>query len=92
MLIFHRHSTVDPNQQNDILIGQVKHNVRENIFFVFQLTNQKNYFRYLGPVEYFRGKRFWLFTKKDDTSSQQDSVSSNTLGQGIWRSGIVGKR
>ena len=48
-------------------------------------------------MEYFRGKRFWLFTKKDDNGHQIELHSnvhgpSNSLSQGIWRSGIVGRR
>ncbi|CAF3423396.1 unnamed protein product [Rotaria socialis] len=49
------------------------------------------------PVEYFRARRFWLFMKKDDQGVHPESVSgaggsSNSLSQGIWRSGIVGRR
>ncbi|CAF1465972.1 unnamed protein product [Rotaria magnacalcarata] len=48
-------------------------------------------------VEYFRGRRFWLFKTKDDQGVHPKSVSgedgsSNSLSQGIWRSGIVGRR
>jgi hypothetical protein len=51
----------------------------------------------IGPMEYLRGKRFWLFTKKDEHAVNQEaapsvSASSNSLHQGIWRSGIVGRR
>jgi hypothetical protein len=51
----------------------------------------------IGPMEYLRGKRFWLFTKKDEHTVNQEaapsvSASSNSLHQGIWRSGIVGRR
>lgn len=53
--------------------------------------------RSLGPVEYFRGKRFWLFAKKDDGDINAEPVSINngkhgSLAQGLWRSGIVGRR
>jgi hypothetical protein len=48
-------------------------------------------------MEYLRGKRFWLFGKKDDHGVSHESTPlSNTLQssmkQGIWRSGIVGRR
>lgn len=48
-------------------------------------------------MEYLRGKRFWLFTKKDDHGHHYEPIpsvgaSTGTLSQGIWRSGIVGRR
>ena len=49
-------------------------------------------------MEYFRGKRFWLFTKKDENGRNLSEPLpyvqplSNSLSQGIWRSGIVGRR
>lgn len=51
----------------------------------------------LGPVEFFRGKRFWLFAKKDDSGANAElspSMNSpqNSLTHGLWRSGIVGRR
>ena len=51
----------------------------------------------LGPMEYFRGKRYWLFTKKNEHGLGVEQVPSphsvsNSLSQGIWRSGIVGRR
>ncbi|CAF1016884.1 unnamed protein product [Adineta ricciae] len=44
-----------------------------------------------------REKRFWLFAKNDenDKSADETSASSkqyNSLSQGLWRSGIVGRR
>jgi hypothetical protein len=53
---------------------------------------------FLGPMEYFRGKRFWLFTKKDENDRNLAEPLPvvqplpNSLNQGIWRSGIVGRR
>jgi len=48
-------------------------------------------------MEYFRGRRFWLFTKKDEHAHHHEtipgvSVPPNSISQGIWRSGIVGRR
>jgi len=48
-------------------------------------------------MEYLRGKRFWLFTKKDEHGNNHQTMhsagaSSSSVGQGIWRSGIVGRR
>lgn len=48
-------------------------------------------------MEYLRGKRFWLFTKKDEQGLNQEVIPNagslpNSLSQGIWRSGIVGRR
>lgn len=50
-----------------------------------------------GPIEYFRGKRFWLFAKKDESPVNVEYVPTvqtkqNSLEQGLWRSGIVGRR
>ena len=51
----------------------------------------------LGPVEFLRGKRFWLFAKKDDGGISAEmvppvNVQPSSLTQGLWRSGIVGRR
>lgn len=51
----------------------------------------------LGPVEFLRGKRFWLFAKKDDGGMSAEvvpmvNVQPSSLTQGLWRSGIVGRR
>ena len=47
----------------------------------------------LGPMEYWRGKRFWLFTKKEEQGNQQEAIPNiNSFRHGIWRSGIVGRR
>ena len=48
-------------------------------------------------MEYWRGKRFWVFTKKDEpvrNSGVKPRVggSTDSFRQGIWRSGIVGRR
>jgi hypothetical protein len=48
-------------------------------------------------VEYFRGKRFWLFAKKDENDLNADLMPNlnkqqGSLKQGLWRSGIVGRR
>ena len=48
-------------------------------------------------MEYWRGKRFWLFTKNDEQGRHygavpQPNVSPGTFSRGIWRSGIVGRR
>jgi hypothetical protein len=48
-------------------------------------------------MEYLRGKRFWLFTKKDEHIHNHDPISNagtspGSFSQGIWRSGIVGRR
>jgi len=48
-------------------------------------------------MEYLRGKRFWLFTKKDEHGHNHETnpntgTSPGSFGQGIWRSGIVGRR
>jgi len=55
------------------------------------------YFFSLGPMEYLRGKRFWLFGKKDEHKNKHEIMSnahelSHSPSQGIWRSGIVGRR
>ena len=51
----------------------------------------------LDPFESLRSKRFWLFAKKDDDVINADATSNanskhNPLPQGLWRSGIVGRR
>ena len=51
----------------------------------------------LGPMEYWRGKRFWLFAKNDEQVRHYGALphtgaSTGSLSQGIWRSGIVGRR
>jgi hypothetical protein len=51
----------------------------------------------IGPVEFLRGKRFWLFAKKDESGMNTDvlppmNTLQNSLTQGLWRSGIVGRR
>jgi hypothetical protein len=46
-------------------------------------------------MEYLRGKRFWLFTKKDEHVNDiipSVRASPGSLSQGIWRAGIVGRR
>lgn len=48
-------------------------------------------------MEYWRGKRFWLFAKNDDQVRHYGALphtgaSTGSLSQGIWRSGIVGRR
>jgi hypothetical protein len=48
-------------------------------------------------VEFLRGKRFWLFAKKDEGDMNADIVPpmnahQTSLTQGLWRSGIVGRR
>ena len=48
-------------------------------------------------MEYLRGKRFWLFAKKDDNDMNMAFVPNtktqqSSLAQGLWRSGIVGRR
>jgi hypothetical protein len=48
-------------------------------------------------MEYLRGKRFWLFSKNDEHGIQHEitpksSAPSHSVKQGIWRSGIVGRR
>ena len=55
------------------------------------------YLCFIGPMEYLRGKRFWIFTKKDEHHVHGETTSSpvsslHSLNQGIWRSGIVGRR
>ncbi len=54
-------------------------------------------YSHIGPMEYLRGKRFWLFTKKDEHAHNHETnpntgTSPGSFGQGIWRSGIVGRR
>lgn len=48
-------------------------------------------------MEYLRGKRFWLFAKKDEQGASHEAahdlnVPLSSVKQGIWRSGIVGRR
>jgi hypothetical protein len=48
-------------------------------------------------MEYLRGKRFWAFKKKDEQNTHHQRIpgagaSSSSLSQGIWRSGILGRR
>ncbi len=48
-------------------------------------------------MEFLRGKRFWLFAKKDEgdlnaESMPQTNSHQSSLAQGLWRSGIVGRR
>jgi len=48
-------------------------------------------------VEFLRGKRFWLFAKKDEGGTSAETfplvnTHQNSLTQGLWRSGIVGRR
>jgi hypothetical protein len=55
------------------------------------------YFFPLGPMEYFRGKRSLRFTKKDEYVNNHKKIlraglPSGLLRQGVWRSGIVGRR
>ncbi|CAF0891122.1 unnamed protein product [Adineta ricciae] len=65
------------------------------------IDSAEKYFDWAGktnrPMEYLRGKRFWLFTKKDEHGASQETTHdsntpSNSVKQGIWRSGIVGRR
>lgn len=49
-------------------------------------------------MEFLRGKRFWLFAKKDESGGVSVEVpppiqvQSGSLTKGLWRSGIVGRR
>ncbi len=48
-------------------------------------------------MEYLRGKRFWLFAKNDQNDLNVDlapnlNKQQSSLKQGLWRSGIVGRR
>ncbi len=48
-------------------------------------------------MEYLRSKRFWLFAKKDEAGMRAELIPpnnahQNSLTQGLWRSGIVGRR
>ncbi len=48
-------------------------------------------------MEFLRGKRFWLFAKKDESGTNADVIPpmnthQSSLTQGLWRSGIVGRR
>ncbi|CAF1343401.1 unnamed protein product [Adineta steineri] len=48
-------------------------------------------------MENSREKRFWLFAKKDENDKDLDleanlNKQQNSLTQGLWRSGIVGRR
>ncbi|UJR30359.1 hypothetical protein I4U23_017894 [Adineta vaga] len=65
------------------------------------IDSAEKYFDWAGktnrPMEYLRGKRFWLFAKKDEQgghheTAQETGTPSNSVKQGIWRSGIVGRR
>ncbi|CAF1603442.1 unnamed protein product, partial [Didymodactylos carnosus] len=62
-------------------------------------TDSSEYFSWANkngrPLEYLRGKRgnlnkFWLFAKKD-SSYEDHAAFQNTLANGFWRSGIVGR-
>jgi hypothetical protein len=73
------------------LIGLEKRNVSKenNIRIIISV--------FIGPVEYLRGKRFWLFAKKDEHDMNIDLIPNtktqqSSLTQGLWRSGIVGRR
>jgi len=65
-----------------------------------KFVNKKEIFIYfflLGPMEYFRGKRSLRFTKKDGHVNNHKKIPSTgqpsgLLRQGVWRSGIVGRR
>ena len=71
---------------------------RQFVFSLFSIEKNDLSFFFLGPVEYFRGRRFWLFTKKDETSSNShlrpasSESKPNSINHGLWRSGIVGRR
>lgn len=63
------------------------------------IIEKKNlyFYSFLGPVEFLRGKRFWLFAKKDEGDMNAEIMppvnsQQNSLTQGLWRSGIVGRR
>ena len=64
-----------------------------NVDFYFMISSA-----FSGPLEFLRGKRFWLFAKKDDSGSVSAEIASSinaqpiSLTQGLWRSGIVGRR
>ncbi|CAF0911022.1 unnamed protein product [Rotaria sp. Silwood1] len=84
--------------------GSIKKIHPERVNPIFNARRSESAEKYFGwasktnrPVEYFRGRRFWLFTKKDDQSPNFETLPnavspSNSLNQGIWRSGIVGRR
>ncbi|CAF0763144.1 unnamed protein product [Rotaria sordida] len=84
--------------------GSIKKTLSEQVYPVFhkrRFDSDERYFDWASktnrPMEYLRGKRFWLFTKKDEQGNNPEilpnsAASSNTLSQGIWRSGIVGRR
>jgi hypothetical protein len=91
--LLHSSPDDDPNQPRNISIGLKKLNVSD----VRLCHSSRRTERSLGPVEYFRGKRFWLFAKQDDNGVNVEPVSVNngkqsSLAQGLWRSGIVGRR
>ncbi|CAF1008672.1 unnamed protein product [Adineta ricciae] len=51
----------------------------------------------LDSMNFAREKRFWLFAKNDENDKGVDDTSAsskqyNSLSQGLWRSGIVGRR
>lgn len=89
----HLQIIVVQNQQRNISVGLEKPNVsvgETNPVFFLRLSC-------LGPVEFLRGKRFWLFAKKDDGGMSAEvvpmvNVQPSSLTQGLWRSGIVGRR
>ncbi|UJR16181.1 hypothetical protein I4U23_003091 [Adineta vaga] len=48
-------------------------------------------------MDHIRDKRFWLFANKDENEKNVHVMSGpskqqNSLSQGLWRSGIVGRR
>ncbi len=76
-------------QLKNILIGLVKQ-------IVSSTTKKKedsfSIFFFLGPMEYLRGKRLWLFPKKDEHVNNHEKIPNAGPTAGIWRSGIVGRR
>ncbi|CAF1367919.1 unnamed protein product [Adineta steineri] len=63
-----------------------------------RLDSAEKYFDWAGktnrPMEYLRGKRFWIFTKKVENNFNHEAMrdANSSPNKGIWRSGIVGRR
>lgn len=95
-----------PQQQMHPVLGKRRLDSAERYFHWAGKTHRKLFerkkiftfkFFSLGPMEYFRGKRFWPFTKKDERRNKHEAmpntnVLSHSTRQGIWQSGLVGRR
>ncbi|CAF0975874.1 unnamed protein product, partial [Didymodactylos carnosus] len=88
---YHSRHEILPSEHDDIYKRSVSPRLRK------RASDSSEYFSWANkndrPLEYLRGKRgnkFWSFIKKD-LSHNDHSLFHNSLTNGFWRSGIVGR-